>query len=213
MQIYLLNERKFQGVQNLVLNEIVYYDFTIDLNEFDALIITSKNALKALEKSKNVLNLELKIYAVGQSTANFASKLGFKNVNFPKKSYANELVKEFCSELKGQKCLYLRAKKIASNLNTDLRALGVDLTEIIVYENIDKALKDFKLIQPCIFIFSSPSSVENFLKNFKFHPKDTIIALGQSTASKLKAYENLIICEKQNLNDCVAMAKNIIKQN
>ncbi|EBH4174115.1 uroporphyrinogen-III synthase, partial [Campylobacter jejuni] len=49
MKIYLLNETPFEGVENLILNEIIFYDFSVDLNLYDALICTSKNALKALQ--------------------------------------------------------------------------------------------------------------------------------------------------------------------
>ncbi|EAC1251998.1 uroporphyrinogen-III synthase, partial [Campylobacter jejuni] len=52
MKIYLLNETPFEGVENLILNEIVFYDFSVDLSLYDALICTSKNALKALQHAK-----------------------------------------------------------------------------------------------------------------------------------------------------------------
>jgi len=212
MQIYLLNESKFQGVQNLVLNQIVYYDFKADLREFDALLISSQNAIKALVQSSNALNLNLQVYAVGAKTAEAALKLGFKKVKFPKNAYAKELVKEFGFELKTKKCLYLRAKTISSNLDQDLLALGVDLKQIIVYENIYKPSKNFKLIQPCILIFTSPLSVRNFLKNFSIHSKDKLIALGSSTAAQLKDYENnLFISPEQSLQSCIALAKELNK--
>ncbi len=55
MKIYLLNETPFEGVENLILNEIVFYDFSVDLSLYDALICTSKNALKALQHAKITL--------------------------------------------------------------------------------------------------------------------------------------------------------------
>ncbi|MCX2682396.1 uroporphyrinogen-III synthase [Campylobacter sp. MIT 21-1685] len=212
MCIYLLNNIPFKGVINLVFNEIVYRDFTIDLSTFDALIITSKNALKALQQSNNALNFCLEIYAVGEKTAEQAKRLGFQKVYFPKKACASELVREFSYRLKEKKCLYLRADVISSHLDKDLIKLGVDLTQLRVYENRYKALKDYKLVQPCILIFPSPSSVENFLKQFQIHPKDTLIAIGESTASQLRAYGEVLLCEQQNLLECVMMAQNILKQ-
>ena len=56
MKIYLLSETPFEGVENLILNEIVFYDFSVDLSLYDALICTSKNALKALKKEKKLTN-------------------------------------------------------------------------------------------------------------------------------------------------------------
>ncbi|MGM8984953.1 uroporphyrinogen-III synthase, partial [Campylobacter jejuni] len=138
MKIYLLNETPFKGVENLILNEIVFYDFNIDLGLYDALICTSKNALKALQHAKITLNFKLNLYAVGQSTAQYAKNLGFKKIKIPPKAYGKDLFLEFKEELKTQKCLYLRAKNIVSTLNLDLKNAGVDLDEMIVYENVFK---------------------------------------------------------------------------
>lgn len=57
--------------------------------------------------------------------------------------------------------MYLRAKNIVSTLNLDLKNVGVDLDEVIVYENVFKK-GDKKLTHPAIFIFTSPLSVEKF---------------------------------------------------
>ncbi len=209
MKIYLLNETPFKGVENLILNEIKFYDFSVNLNDFDALICTSKNALKALEKAKIILNLNINLYAVGQSTAEFAKSLGFKNIKIPKAAYGKNLFNEFKEELKDKKCLYLRAKNIASALNLDLQNYGVNLSEIIVYENIFKK-GEKKLEQPAIFIFTSPLSVENFLQNYFLRDDDKVIAIGQSTAKKLVNFKNIYICEKQNIKACVNLAKSLI---
>ncbi|EEU7225947.1 uroporphyrinogen-III synthase, partial [Campylobacter jejuni] len=107
MKIYLLNETPFEGVENLILNEIVFYDFSVDLSLYDALICTSKNALKALQHAKITLNFKLNLYAVGQSTAQYAKNLGFKKIKIPSKAYGKDLFLEFKEELKMQKCLYL----------------------------------------------------------------------------------------------------------
>ncbi len=208
MQIYLLNKTPFDGVINLVLNELEFFDFSVDLFEFQALILTSKNALKALKLSKNTLNLNMQVYAVGENTAKEALNLGFKKVKFPKSFYAGALFEEFKEELKKQKCLYLRSEKIASSLDKDLLDFGVNLTQKIVYKN--KSLKSkLSLIRPCIIVFTSPLSVENFLKYYEIKSEDKLVALGQSTASKLKNYKNLFISPKQDLKECVVLAKKL----
>ncbi len=209
MKIYLLNETAFEGIENLVLNEIVFYDFSVNLNEFDALICTSKNALKALKKTKNSLNLDINVYTVGQGTAQFAKDMGFKKVQFAPKSYGSELFNHFKEELKNQKCLYLRAENIASTLNLDLRSYGVDLKEIIVYKNVFKESKQ-TILHPAIFIFTSPLSVENFLRQYNLEKEDKVIAIGQSTAKKLTRLDHLFISSKQDLKECVRLAKSLI---
>ena len=59
MKIYLLNETPFKGVENLVLSEIIFYDFVVNLSFYDALICTSKNALKALQNANIALTPSL----------------------------------------------------------------------------------------------------------------------------------------------------------
>nr|WP_202922008.1 uroporphyrinogen-III synthase [Campylobacter sp. MIT 19-121] len=211
--IYLVGKAHFEGVQNLVLNEICFFDFSLDLSEFEALIITSKNAIKALKRLHIKAIEDLNVYAVGAKTAKTALDYGFKEVKFPQKAYASELVAEFKEELKGKKCLYLRAKQVRSNLSQELLDLGVYLSECIAYEN--KPLKpDISLIQPAIFIFNAHSVLENFLSFYSFNEKDNIICLGQSTAKALpKGLKNKIyISQEQSLEACVSLAKSLLKQ-
>ncbi len=206
MKIYLLNETRFEGVENLILNELVFYDFSVDLSKYDALICTSKNALKALQKANIALDLDINLYVVGQNTAEFAQSLGFKNVKFPKESYAQELLETFKEELKGKKCLCLRAKNIAHALQWQNKDIYFD--EIIVYENVFKE-GDKNLSHPAIFIFTSPLSVENFLKFYSLEKEDKAVAIGKSTAKKLFHFKNLFICKNQSLKECVELAKNL----
>lgn len=208
MLIYLLNKTPFEGVKNLILNEIIFFDIKLNLDHYDALICTSKNALIALEKNKIPLNLDMQIYTIGDSTACCAKQLGFKNIKIAKKSYANEFFKEFKEELKNKKCLYLRAKNIASSLNLDLKNSGINLDEMIVYENIFKSSNEI-LIHPSVFIFTSALSVENFLKNYSLYEDDIIISIGNSTAKKLLNFKNLFVCKKQSIEECVALAKKL----
>ena len=44
--IYLIGKGRFAGVKSIVLNSLEFMDFRVNLNEFDAFIITSKNALR-----------------------------------------------------------------------------------------------------------------------------------------------------------------------
>lgn len=205
-----MNEAHFEGVQNLVLSELLIYDFSVDFLDFEALICTSKNALLALEKNKIKLNLNLPLFVVGEKTAEFARKIGFKNVNFPRNSYASELVTEFLQALRGKKCLYLRGKKVSSNLGEILGQKGVKIKEIIVYEKLFKARK-FELLRPGIFIFTSPLSVREFLKYNQLFQNDKIIAIGEKTAAVLRAFGEVFVSEKQSVKSCVELARALKK--
>lgn len=104
--------------------------------------------------------------------------------------------------------MYLRAKNIVSTLNLDLKNVGVDLDEVIVYENVFKK-GDKKLTHPAIFIFTSPLSVK-ILKFYSLKEEDKVVVIGQSTAKKLLNFKNLYICENQSLLECVKLAKTLV---
>lgn len=199
--IYLVGKQRFKGVKNLILNEIKLCEFSVDLRDFDALIITSKNALLALQKnSQSVLDFSVAVYAVGEKSAKMAKNLGFTNIKTSPKAYGKDLFEAFKNELKGKKCLYLRAKKIASNLDELLLNAGVNLTQIIAYENVPKPVpQGFEPKHPAVFIFTAPSSVKNFLAHFSLDKNDKCVAIGQSTASALRDFLEQNFCDKKVL--------------
>lgn len=208
--IYLIGKGRFAGVKSIVLNSLEFMDFRVNLNEFDALIITSKNALRALGQSKSELNFAINLYAVGDESAKFAKKMGFCSVKIPPKAYGKDLANAFKDELAGKKCLYLRAKKIASNLDKELINAGANLTQIIAYENAYKApKKPLKFEKNSIFIFTSPSSVANFLKSYEFGADDKCVAIGETTAAALPENKSVFMPQKQSIKACVELAKSL----
>lgn len=211
--IYLIGSKQFDGVLNIVLNKIIYKNFNINLKEYDCLIITSKNALKSLKKTKSHIDYDINLYAVGEQSAKYAEKMGFKNIKFPSQAYGKNLLNEYLEEFRGKKCLYLRAKKITSKLDEELLKQNINLTQIIAYENLSIKPSITSLSnQANIFVFSAPSTLENFLKYFKFKDNDKVVVIGQSTALKLANFKNLYICEEQNLNSCIKLAKSLNSQ-
>lgn len=207
MKIYLVAKESFEGVENLILSRVEFCDFSVNLRDFEALICTSKNALKALEKAKIPLEFKGDIYAVGEKTAQEAKRLGFKKIKIPSKAYGAVLFEEFKDELLKKNCLYLRGESVSYDIKKALQKEGASVEERVVYKSVFVGSK-MKLEQPGIFIFTSPLGVENFLHSFNFHQKDKFIALGESTAKKLPA-KNLFISKRQSIEDCVALAKEL----
>lgn len=209
--IYLIGKGRFKGVKNIILNTIRIKDFNVNLYNFDALIITSQNALSALKKSKSELNFNIKLYAVGKESQNYARKMGFTHIQIPPKAYGKDLARAFKDELKGKKCLYLRAKIIASHLDDELINAGINLTQIIAYENIYQAPKELlKLQKPAVFIFTSPSGVKNFLTIYELDEKDKCVAMGTTTAKALPNTQSIFIPKEQSIKACVALARTLI---
>lgn len=206
--IYLVGKGRFSGVKNIIVSTIKFMPFCVNLKDFDALIITSKNALCALGQSQSELNYSIKLYAVGFESAKCAKKMGFTDIKIPPKAYGKDLAQAFKEELRGKKCLYLRAQKIASNLDDELISAGVNLRQIIAYENTYCPPKKLvKIEKPAVFIFTSPSNVKNFLKSYELSVDDKCVAIGETTAKALPPNQSVFIPTKQSTKACVKLAR------
>jgi uroporphyrinogen-III synthase len=120
--------------------EIEYQSLGLSLEPYNAIIVTSKNALKAIAG----FNFLGKIIAVGPQTAEFANKLGFTNI-----LCAESNVKSLINIIdhSHSPALYLRGDVVTVDLKALLPAKGVQIDETIVYTT--KARDNFsaKLIE------------------------------------------------------------------
>ena len=210
-EIYLISHTQNKAVKNLKVCEIEFLKFSVDLSKFEALVITSKNSIKAL-KFNNIKKVNLKVFSIGDGSTKEALKYGFSDIYTAKNSHGNEFTNEIASFLKGKKTLFLKAEKTVSDVGEILIKNGAILTKITAYKN--KFLNLDKSLKPplgSILIFSSPSNVEGFIKNFgKIDENYKIVAIGNATAKLLSSHKNLIISQKQSIDECLKLAKNLI---
>lgn len=178
-------------------------------NKFDALIITSKNALLALDSARASEFVE--IFAISTKSANAARKLGFRVRDFKADSglsFANMLIKE-CA---GRKLLYLRAKNAALDLCAILNKGGVRADEWVAYESLPKdSCADIALQKGSIFIFASPLNFRLFYEKFGWDESFRAISIGTSTQNELlKAGITSLKAQAPSIKECVNMAKTLI---
>ncbi len=207
--IYLLNNDKYEGIKNLPVIKINFFQKEIDLDSYDALIFTSKNGVRAIDKiDRNWIKKE--IYSIGQGTSKEINKYNANLIFTAKNSYGDFFAQEIKDKLKSKKVLFLRAKKVTSKLNQILQVAQVDLREEIVYETTCRACgKDEKPQKDSIIIFTSPSTVKCFLKNFTWETSYTAVSIGNVTASAIPYYIDYKISNKQTISSCIELAKNL----
>lgn len=209
-KIYLLNNIPFEGVENLEVFKIEFIPSSIDLKEFDSLIFTSKNAIYSLD-SFNKDWKKMDSFAIAPKTSNVIVNQGGKAVFTGKSSHGNEYAKELIPLLKNKKCLYIRAKKVVSNLVTILKENDIDISELITYKtvcNVDSL--DIKIEDDSIVIFTSPSSVNCFFKKYKWNKTLKAIAIGKTTSKYLPENINFEISPNTSIEECIKLAKKII---
>lgn len=206
-KIYLLNEQKHEDVENLEVFQIEYIKSDVDLKRYDALVFTSKNGVKAI----NSFNQDWKnipSYAIAQKTANTIMKLGGVVDFIGNSGHGNDFAYELNNVLKDKKVLYVKALKTVSNLPNILKENGIFLDEIIAYKTSCKK-SNIILEENSIFIFTSPSSVECFFKQYSWKNSYKAIVIGKTTAEFLPSNINYEISSQTSVEECIKLAKQL----
>jgi len=208
-KIYLLNDDKYDDVINLPMIGINFFHKKIDLQSYDALIFTSKNGVRAIDKIDKSWTKK-DIYSIGQGTSREIKKHNANLVYTAKSSYGDSFALEIKERLKNQKVLFLRAKVVTSKLNKILLDADIDLDEEIVYETVCRVYKEKRLVDKnSIIIFTSPTTVNCFLKNFKWDKSYKAVSIGKVTANFVPSFVDNIISEKQTIENCIQIAKRL----
>jgi len=211
--IYLFSDTTYEEVVSLPLFEICFIPFMTDLTPFNALIFTSKNSVKALANHGSQWQTK-ECYAIGEGTAKAIEEAG-ANVTFTcQESYGDLFAHEIAPLLVHKKVFFPRAKEVISPLYEILRDRGIDITQEIVYETVCVSYPSEKAPEKgALLIFTSPSTVHCFIKNFAWNTSYQAIAIGKKTAAVLPLHVNVFLPEKQTIASCIDLAKQIRSKN
>jgi uroporphyrinogen-III synthase len=204
-KIYLLSNQKYSNVENIEVFQIKYIKSDINLLDYDALIFTSKNAVYSLD-SFNKDWKKIPSFVIAPKTAQIIEKLGGNIAFTGLTSHGNEFAKELVDLLKNKKVLYIKALKTVSNLVEILKENKIFLDELVAYETTCKQ-SNIILEDNSIFIFTSPSSVECFFKQYSWNDSYKAIVIGKTTADYLPNHINYQISSQTSIDECINLAK------
>lgn len=205
-KIYILSDTNIKNAHNFPVLQIQYKKQNINLEQYDALIFTSKNAIKALDSMNNSWK-KIAAYVIAPKTANIVKKLGGNLKFVGNEHHGNQFAQELVEALQGKKVLYISGAKIVSNLMNILKSNSIECDNIVIYETVCKDYKQkVKIPKYSTIIFSSPSTIECFLKNIKWDKSYTAISIGNTTAKFFPEYITPFIAEDTSLESCVKKA-------
>ncbi|MFA5461081.1 MAG: uroporphyrinogen-III synthase [Sulfurimonas sp.] len=212
LNIYVLNDKKVKWAKNLPVIKIERINTTLDIASYDALIFTSKSAVHTL----NSYNKEWKskpLYVIAPQTAKVASNLGGKIKFVSKEKHGDEFAAELIPLLKNKKVLYIRGSKVVSDLVETLNANEVVCDEAIVYQTVCVEFKKkIKLPKKSVIIFSSPSTIECFLKNATWDESYKAVSIGNTTQKYFPSYITPIVADTPSLDSCVKKAIELLSK-
>ncbi|RBQ26717.1 MULTISPECIES: uroporphyrinogen-III synthase [Arcobacteraceae] len=204
-KIYLLNDQKFDNIENLEVFEIEYLKFDIDVKQYNALVFTSKNAILSLDKN-NKEWIDIPSYVIAQKTANVAKRFNSNIAFIGSSGHGNDFAYELIPYLKNKKVLYIKALKTVSNLPNILRENSINVDEIVAYRTTCNKKEPILLEENSTIIFTSPSSVECFFKKYSWHSSFKAIVIGKTTALYLPKNIDYQISVSTSVEECVKLA-------
>lgn len=206
MNIYLFSISSHQDATSINSLSIKFIKPKIDFSKYDYLIITSKQTSQALKQYDSKDYLDKKALCVSTQSALSYENLGGKILDIGG-GYGDNLISQIKKFSKDTKWLYLRAKVVASDFVNRCRDDGYNIDESIVYESdCSQEILDAEVEDNSILIFTSPSSLNCFLKTHTISKKNKIIVIGKTTAKALPKDLEYFISEKTTIDSCMQIA-------
>lgn len=166
----------------------------IDLNNFTAIILTSRNAVdnffRIAEEMRFKVPDSLKYFCQSEAVAYYLQKYV---VYRKRKIYVGtRTFPELCKLIKkhkDEKFLLPSSDKLKALIPNELEKLGVDWKQAVLYKTVVSDLSDLEDVFYDILVFFSPSGIDSLFKNFpEFKQNNTRIAVfGNSTVKAATA--------------------------
>lgn len=205
--VYLLNDAKFDGVQNLSLLKTEYLKPSIDLDSVNNIIVTSKKALYALD----ALGSEWKakhIFTVGEATAAMVRELGGK-VYHTAQGYGEDLAKDIIRHYSFGNYLYCRGKEVATDVGALLRRSNIAAVDAVLYATQCDSKIETDIPDGSIIIFTSPKTVRCFFRTWKWQESWQAVCIGKTTKNAMPRDIQVLMPKNPSFEEAVALAKGL----
>ena len=186
--------------KNLDLSELIS-----NPHQYEYIIFTSANAAQVFSEMMNEYKFDLsktKIAVVGGATASVCRSLGIYIHIIPEEYSAKGLIKKFSEiGIDGKKILIPGSALSREELKIGLTQLGAEVISLPIYDVVINDLNELKIEyekiinqKPDVFVFTSPSSFENYLKLLNIDKPEEyflnkiICAIGPTTEFEIRSY-------------------------
>ncbi len=179
-----------------------------NISDFEWVFFGSKRGVKYFLEMVDLDYLKgLKIACVGEKTAEFLEKKGFKPDFVPSNNSSKHFFEEFTKNFSPEKGILFPTSNISKNdLMKEFSEKGILFKKIVVYKTV---CADFVLEEDAdAYIFLSPSSFKCFLeKNPSIDLKNKILcAIGSITAKEIEKHGlKCIFPEKYGLKEALKL--------
>jgi len=207
--IYLLSPTPRSGIEHLPMITFRVTADQIDFASCDTLMFSSKQAVRSAEQIDPSWK-NLPCIAIGGATKKEIESWGGEVIYYPKHFYADVLAEDIARHFATRTILYLRPQKISFDSKGFLATRGIVLHEQIIYEThcLKYTAKEAPP-QGAIIIFTSPSSIHCFLKNFAWDESYMAVVIGRATQVHLPKSADFVVAEEPLIDACIKKAQEV----
>ena len=208
--IFLFSKTSHPDVTHIPILNTNFLKPNINFKNYDAIVLTSKQAVTALD---NISDQWKKIPAlsIASKTEEMVKKAGGTLLDRGN-GYGDTLDDIITSKYATLRWLYPRPKVVASNFKERVKERGIVMDDVIVYEtSCNENCSQTQLPEDAILIFTSPFTIECFMKFYKFKNSYRVIAIGKTTASSLPKTVNYVMPDTPNVDACVSLAVKLLQ--
>ncbi|QOR62962.1 uroporphyrinogen-III synthase [Sulfurovum indicum] len=183
---------------------------TIDFSGIDTLMFTSKQAVKVADQIDQKWK-EYPSIAIGNATKKQIEDLGGEVIYQPQHFYGEVLSQDIAMFFRERKILYLRPNEVSFDAKTFLAKQGIRLFEQIIYETTCvKYDKEDMPQKDAVIIFTSPSTIHCFFRNFSWDPSYTAVVIGEATKVHLPKGARYAVAKEPLIASCIEKAEEIL---
>lgn len=207
--VYLTSPLTRPGTHPLPMIEFSLVADRLELEGCDTLMFTSKQAVLSAERIDPAWK-NLPAVAIGPATEKQILKLGGKVLYRPEEYYGATLAHDLAEKFRRRKILYLRPRKISFDSRGYLAKVGIELREQIIYETRCRRY-DPQEAPPegAVIIFTSPSTIHCFLKNFPWQAGYHAVVIGHATLEHLPEGVKFKVASEPTIDACVTAAREL----
>ncbi len=206
-RIFLFSKTPYPGVNHIPILRLDYLQVPIDFSSYDYIIATSKEVFSALDKLGNWKSLP--VLAISETTAGMAKEMNARVLDIGD-GYGKSLVEIVKEKYGGLRALYPHAKVVAFDIAEALKGCSVEIDSFIVYKTSCSQVELPELPSDAICVFTSPSSVECFEKQYAFLPSYQIVCIGETTRCALPEGVRSMVSERTSVHSAIECAKKLI---
>jgi uroporphyrinogen-III synthase len=207
LPVYLFSKTPHPDAIHIPILCTTYLKPEIDFESYDGIILTSKEAVEALEALGGEWK-RLPLLCVGAKTAEHARRCGGRVLQSAN-GYGDELEGLVLAHYAGLRWLYARPRKVASDFAARLRRAGVAVDEAVLYETRCNETAKLNVEAEAVLAFTSPSAVSCFRQRCSFQPTHRVVVIGTTTLAALPEGVNALMPKRTSVEELVHLAAEI----